>query len=93
MMHRLLTLGRCVDDALKEATEEWYREHGGMRDREEAFANGLSSMSVALELHPVGKVAVHVVLTARSTRQNLVGYQRYQREPGEGYVRVLKPLR
>ncbi len=93
MIHRLSTLGRCIDDAMREATEEWFRQHGGMRDREEAFTNGIKVMSASVELTLGGKVAVHVVITARSERQNHVDYQRYQREPGKGYVRVLKPLR
>ncbi len=93
MKHRLSTLGRCVDDATREATEEWFRQHGGMRDREEAFANGIKVISASVELTQGGKVAIHVVITARSERQNHVDYQRYQREPGQGYVRVFKPLR
>jgi hypothetical protein len=93
MIHRLSTLGRCIDDAMREATEEWYRQHGGLRDREEAFTNGIKVMSASVELTQGGKVAVHVVITARSGRQNHVDYQRYQREPGKGYMRVLKPLR
>jgi hypothetical protein len=93
MTNKLQTIGRCVDDAVKEATEEWFRQHGGMRDREEAFTNGIKLISASVELHLGGKVAVHVVITARSERQNHVDYQKYQREPGNGYVRVLKPLK
>jgi hypothetical protein len=93
MLHKLLTVGRCIDDALKESTEEWFRQHGGYRDREEAFANGLTSISASVELRQGGAVVVHVVLTARLKSQNLTGYQKYQREPGKGYVRVLVPLK
>lgn len=90
---RLRTIGRCVDDSVTEATEEWYRRHGGMREREDAFCNGLKTISASVELHQGGKVTVHVVITARAARQNLTDFQRYQREPGQGYVRVYKPLR
>jgi hypothetical protein len=93
MINQLRTLGRCVDDATREATEEWYRQHGGMRDREEAFTNGIKVISASVELALGGKVAIHVVITARKERENHVDYQRYQREPGKGYVRVLKPLK
>lgn len=91
MIRKLLTVGRCMDDAVKEATEEWFRQHGGMRDREEAFANGIKVMNATMELRPGGIVTVHVILTARKAQQNHIDYHRYQRQPGEGYVRVLKP--
>ncbi len=84
------TLGACVDESVIEATEEWFRQHAGFRDREEAFANGLSSISASVELWPGGSVTVHVVLTARARKQNLVAYEKYQRQPGAGYVKVLK---
>lgn len=93
MHRRLQTIGRCVDHAVTLTTEEWYRQHGGLRDREEAFANGLKTISASVELTQGGRVAVHVVLAARASRQNLVGYERYQRSPGEGYILVLKPAR
>lgn len=86
---RLSTPGACVDHSLSLATEEWYRQHGGMRDREEAFANGLKSISASMELRPGGCLVIHCVLTARRSRQNLVEYERFQREAGKGYVRVL----
>ncbi len=90
---RLSTLGRCTDDAVSAATEEWFRQHGGHRDREEAFANGISTISASVELAQGGRVAIHVVIAARAARQNHVDYMRYQRQPGQGYVRVFKPLR
>ncbi len=84
------SLGACVDESVIEATEEWFRQHAGFRDREEAFANGLTSISAAVELWPGGSITVHVVLTARKKTQNLVAYEKYQRQPGEGYVKVFK---
>ena len=92
MTKLLHTIGRCCDDAVKEATEEWYRQHGGHRDREEAFANGIKLISAAVSLSQGGRVEVHTVITARATRQNLVSYERYQRQPGRGYVKVLKAV-
>ncbi len=86
------SIGRCVDDSISQATEEWFRQHGGMRDREEAFANGISEINAAVQLEKGGRVAVHVVITARNAKQNHVDYQRYQRVSKGEYTRVLKAV-
>ena len=83
---RMRTVGSCVDHAVTEASEEWFRRHGGMREREEAFANGISSIDSSAQLKKGGRLEVHVIVVAVKKRENLTEYRRYQRDGSKGYL-------
>jgi hypothetical protein len=82
------TIGNAVDYCLKETTEEWYRQHGGMRSREVAFAEDIRKISTTVELEPGGIVRIFVGVTTRKYNQHMHDWYRFQRAGTGGYVRV-----
>jgi hypothetical protein len=85
-MSVLLTVGRVVDACVKLTTEEWFRQHGGMRSREEAFAEDVKALTTSTSREPGGKLTVTVGVAGRKRVQEQVDFYRFQRRNGDGYV-------
>lgn len=87
MERRKTTIGQAVDDCISDASEEWFRQHKGLRTREEAAANGIKKVNVVTERFPGGRLQVSVTIVATSIRETHNAYWKYQRTPHAGYVR------
>jgi hypothetical protein len=87
MPERRTTIGQAVDACLKDTTEEWFRQHAGLRCREEAYAEDVVQISATLELTKGGSVRIFVGVTTRKYNAHLHDWYRYQRTGGRGYVR------
>jgi hypothetical protein len=85
------TIGNAVDSCLKESTEEWYRQHAGMRSREVALAEDVRKISTTIEMEAGGKVRIFVGITTRKQHQHTHDWYRFQRSGTAGYVRVEPP--
>jgi hypothetical protein len=88
MERRQTTIGAAVDSCIVDATEEWFRQHAGMRTREEAAANDIRKVNVVIERLPHGRLQVSVTIVATTVRQTQNAYYRYQSTAKLGYVPV-----
>lgn len=90
MRKRRLTMGQVIDECVKEATEEWFRQHRGLRSREEALAQDVRLISATVERRPGGRLTVHtgIVTNNRNTTQS--DMWKYQQSGEIGYVTVTK---
>lgn len=88
MERRRRTIGTAVDECLKLSTEEWFRQHGGMRSREEAFTEDVKGVTTSTELLPGGRLTVQVGVVARRRSQEQLDFYRFERQGSTGYVQV-----
>lgn len=85
-MSALLTVGRVVDACIKLTTEEWFRQHGGHRSREEALSEDVKEITTSTSRQPAGKLTVQVGVVTRKQSQQQLDFYRFQRRNGDGYV-------
>lgn len=90
MTQRPRTIGDAVDECIKLTTEEWFRQHGGMRSREEAFAEDVKVITSSIERHPGGRLMVQVGVVARRRSQELINWYSFERRGSRGYVQVVR---
>lgn len=88
MERRRRTIGRAVDECIKLTSEEWYRQHGGMRSREEAFSEDVKQVTTSLELKPGGFLTIQVGIVARRRHQEQLDFYRLARQGSDGYVQI-----
>lgn len=86
MPAKKLTIGQAVDQCIQAATEEWFRQHAGLRSREEAAANGIKKITAVAERFPGGKLQVSITIVAYTIRETTNDYYRYSRNGNSGYV-------
>lgn len=87
MERRKTTIGMAVDACIAEATEEWFREHAGMRTREEAASNDVKKIIAVTERFPGGRLQVSITVVAKTIRATHNAFFRYQLSDSLGYVR------
>lgn len=88
MERRRRTLGVAVDECVRDATEEWFRQHRGHRSREEAAANDWKLMNTTTERRRGGFVKVYVGIVTHSrdtTEMRIWNYRYYE---SVGFVRL-----
>lgn len=88
MEHKRRTVGLAVDECIKLTTEEWFRQHGGMRSREEAFCEDVKVITTSTEVHPGGRLMVQVGIVARRRTQEQLDFYSFERRGSRGYVQV-----
>lgn len=88
MERRRRTIGQAVDECLKLSTEEWFRQHGGMRTREEALSEDVKQVTASLELQPGGRLTIRVGIVTKRRHQEQLDFYRLQRNGKQGYVQV-----
>lgn len=86
MERRHRTIGLCVDECIRNATEEWYRQNAGYRSREEAFANDFRLVTTTVERRPGGMLIVHVGIITRDRNTTIQDCWKYQYRDRVGYV-------
>lgn len=80
------TIGQVVDYCLKKTTEEWFRQHGGYRSREEAFANDFRLVSATVEKRPGGRLRIHVGVVTRDRNTTMSNYTPFRLRGSQGWV-------
>jgi predicted TIM-barrel fold metal-dependent hydrolase len=80
------TMGALVDRLVAETTEEWFRQHLGLRDREEAASNSWRSLMQTLERRPGGFVYITVSIVAVRQSESMTNIFKYRFIEGTGYV-------
>lgn len=85
-MSIMLTVGKVVDECIKRTTEEWFRQHGGHRSREEAFSEDVKAITTSTSREPGGKLSVQIGIATRKRSQEQLDFYRFQRRNGSGYV-------
>lgn len=93
MQRRRLTMGQVVDECIREATEEWFRQNLGYRSREEALANDVQLISATVERRPGGRLRVHTGIVTRDRKTTTSDMWEYQRSGELGFVETDKSKR
>lgn len=88
MERRRTTIGLAVDDCISDASEEWFRQHQGMRSREEAAANSIKAVNIVTERRPGGDLTISVTIVGTWHRESHNDWWRYRRDAQKGYVRI-----
>lgn len=87
MRERVRTIGACLDAALEEVTEEWFRENVGLRTREEALVHDVRSIVGTVELLRGGRVKTFAAVIGAGHRDTVNHGIEWQRQDPRGYVR------
>lgn len=87
MDRRRLTIGGALDECITDTSEEWFREHSGLRTREEAAASDIRQVSGTIERLSGGRMRVFVGITAYKRHQSMQNFYLYQLVGNRGYVR------
>lgn len=86
MAKRRGTMGDAVDDCIRIETEEWFRQNGGYRTREEAFTNDVRLVSATCERRRGGFLRVHIGIVTGDRRTTTTNMYDFQLRQGLGYV-------
>jgi hypothetical protein len=86
MERRRTTIGMAVDQCNLRASEEWFRQHAGLRSREEAWLNDVAEMETEALLQRGGKLQVVVEIRGRTKQQHHVDVYTYRKQDKLGYV-------
>jgi hypothetical protein len=87
MSSKRTSLGAALDAAIRDTTEEWFRQHLGQRSREEATSNDWKALTATQELKPGGFLTITVHILTRRSDDVLTDIYRLRRIEGQGYVR------
>lgn len=87
MVERRRTIGRAVDECVRDSTEEWFRQHRGYRTREEALSEDIRLVSATVERRPGGRLEVFVGIVTKDRRTTTQDWYKYQQSGELGYVR------
>ena len=83
---RKMSMGEAVDYCVKITTEEWFRQHRGLRTREEALAEDVQLVSATCERRPGGRLVVHVGVVCRSRQATVSDAYSFYFAHDLGYV-------
>lgn len=90
MAERRRSLGAALDQCVKEATEEWFRQHRGHRSREEAAASDWKLLTTTSERRRGGYVKVYVGIVTHDRNTTEMSIWHWRWSDTFGYVRVEK---
>jgi len=88
MERRKTTIGGAVDECISEASEEWFRQHKGMRSREEAAGNGIKNVTGTWRRTPGGFLEVSVNIVGLRREFDHGDHWNYRLTDKAGYVRT-----
>lgn len=80
--------GAAVDACLRIATEEWFRQHRGLRSREEAAVEDFRLLSATLEKRPRNRLRIHVGIVTNDRRTTETQMYDFQLDAKQGYVQT-----
>lgn len=80
--------GIAVDACVTKTTEEWFRQHAGMRSREQALAEEVKEITVKSERRLGGFLDVRVGVVARKRDLQQLDLYRFRYKDKIGYVQL-----
>lgn len=80
------SIGRAVDECIKETTEEWFRMHQGYRTREEAAAYEWQQLTVTVQKKKGGVLEVHCAVITHDRRTTHTDWFPFQQSGSSGYI-------
>jgi hypothetical protein len=82
------TLGESIEEEIAGAQLMWARRHRGKASIEEAIATQIQRTQVTVDVQPGGRALIYVECFGKKPHTKFTTYNRYQRIPNSGYVRV-----